>query len=411
MRQKNIFFHHMDLNLEYASQTRTTDDGYTVTVYYHKGEQPLPDPKTTTFQEYALWTKTHRCSRRFLLIKKKGPGDTYYGVGTERISRCGRRIYPSTRYDHWLLWRDDKISGNAITGGVLDDEITDLLLADRRLEALCSEQDNERYANRFLLRKALGCRSILKKTLTGRITNRHDLIKAYMKAAWKMTPTRYDVVERFIDAPGCNVPLADVFDFTTDADAAMQRLVEGSREERNLLQDLLGDAVVLDRRINPKWSLKRMTEEHKANIKAILEQELDAESDESIYRNDMRGRQDGYAFEAIDSPRRALLESKTMSNCVFYNYWKPASQGQYLLFHMSGHDEEVTVGFDVRHNPGGKASIEFNQIHTVHNGAASESAKNAALAFVANHYDDIIRNVTNLANPGETADTDNEPPY
>jgi len=81
------------------------------------------------------------------------------------------------------------------------------------------------------------------------------------------------------------------------------------------------------------------------------------------------------------------------------------------LFHMSGHDEEVTVGFDVRHNPGGKASIEFNQIHTVHNGAASEGAKNAALAFVANHYDDIIRNVTNLANPGETADTDNEPPY
>ena len=189
--------------------------------------------------------------------------------------------------------------------------------------------------------------------------------------------------------------------------AAMERLVTAERSDRQVLKDLIGDAVILDKKINPKWSLKRMTEEHQANIKVILEKQLDATSDESIYRQDMDVTLQGYRFQTISSPRAALLESKTMHNCVFYNYWKPATERRYILFHVTSEaDEPMSLGFNVRKGSEGPY-LEYDQMHTIHNGTASTYARQAAKAFAEQYKKEILFTVSDMNRGAEPGAGDN----
>lgn len=394
----------------YTKETKTTADGYTVNIYRREGEEPLPDPKTMSFQDYAQWIRTHSTSRRFLLVKKKGNGDAYYGIGTECVSRSGRKVFPKTTYICWLLWRDGRATGNAVRSGVLDTEITSLVIEDRGLEALLSPKDrDEQYPNMTLLRHCLGQRSLLKKVLEGKVTNRHDLIKTYMKTAFGITPVQYATVERYMDNRLFEVPIADIRDFTTDPNATMLRLLEGEAKERQLLRDLIGDAVALDKKINPKWSLKRMHEEHQENIKVVLEKQLDAESDKSIYIEPIDIIFQGYRFRTINSAREALIESRTMHNCVFHNYWKKAERRSYILFHVTAKDDDdMSLGFNIN-SEDGKPKVEYDQMHTIYNGRATDRALDAVKAFLEEHRKDILLAVSEMNDAARNGKSMEEP--
>lgn len=393
----------------YTKTTKMTEDGYTVDIYRHEGEEPLPNPKEVTFSDYAMWIRAHGSSRGFILVKKKGPDDAYYGLGRESVSRSGRKVFPKTTYGNWLMYRDGKIMGNAIRGNLLDAQITCALLEDRGLEALLSEKNRKDIdagctsCSLSFLRRCLGQKTILKKVLEGKITNRRDLVKAYMKSAFNMAPPQYSVLERYMDRSTFSTPIADLRDFTTDINAAMLLLLDGDRETQSLFHDLVGDAIALDKKINPKWSLKRMQQEHQDNIKAILECQLDAESDKSIYLEGLDITFRGYRFQTIDNPRRALLESRTMHNCVFYNYWQKAAQRKYILFHMSSGTEDMSLGFHIE-NTGGQPQVRFDQIHTIRNGRASDNATEAAHAFAEEYRKDILLTVSELNASGESGE-------
>ncbi len=394
----------------YCKTTKMTADGYTVNIYRREGEEPLPNPKEMTFSDYAMWIRAHGSSRGFILVKKKGTDDAYYGLGLECVSRSGRKVFPKTTYRDWLMYRDGKVTGNAIHGNMLDACITYALVEDRGLEALFSDNDRKdidddgTFVCSFtFLRRCLGQKTILKKILEGKITNRRDLVKAYMKSAFNMAPSQYSVLERYMDKSTYSVPIADIRDFTTDINAALLLLLDGDRETQSLFRDLIGDAIDLDKKINPKWSIKRMRQEHQDNIKVILERQLDAESDKSIYLESLDITFRGYRFQAIDNPRRALLESRTMHNCVFYNYWQKAAQRKYILFHMSSGTEDMSLGFHIE-TQGGQPQVRFDQIHTIHNGMATKAATDAAHAFAEEYRKDILLTVSELNASGESGE-------
>lgn len=380
----------------FTKETKTAADGSAVAIYRREGSDQLPDPKTTSFQDFALWLRTHKASNDFYIVKRKSADDIYLGFGIEKVARSGRRIFPSTTYTKWLLWRGGKVTGNANPGNDIDRGIMNLLIENLGLEALYNEDDKQGQGTCMLLRTCLSSNAVLKKMFKGQVTNRHDLIKTYMKAVWKVAPTQYSTLEQFLGHEYYNASLADLREFTTDMNAAMERLTTADRNERQVLRDLIGDAVILDKKINPKWSLKRMTEEHQENIKAILEKQLDAESDESIYRQEMDIMHQGYRFQTISSPRAALLESKTMHNCVFYNYWKPATERRYILFHVTSEaDEPMSLGFDVRKGSEGPR-LEYDQMRTIHNGTASYKARQAAMSFAEQYKNEILFTVSDM---------------
>ena len=395
----------------YIKTTKTTTDGYTIDIYRKENEEPLPDPKTMTFQDYSMWIRAHGSSREFLLVKKKGLDDAYYGIGIECVSRSGRKVFPKTAYRTWLMYRDGKVTGNAVRSGQMDGTIAWLLTEDRGFEALLSDNDRKAITGGYagiccemtLLRRCLGQKNLLKKVLEGKVTNRHNLVKTYMKSAFSLTPPQYDTVERYMDSHTFSVPVADIRDFTTDVNAAMLLILEGDHETRGLFSDLIGDAIALDKKINPKWSLKRMKQEHQANIKVILEKQLDAESDDSIYIEPLDIAFQGYRFKTINSPRQALMESRTMHNCVFYNYWQKAAQRRYILFHMSNDSEDMSLGFHIETRDG-QPQIRFDQVHTIHNGNATQQAKAAATAFLEEHRKDILLTVSDLNATGASGE-------
>lgn len=373
------------------TKTVKEKDGYTVTVYRLEDEQPFPDRETTSFGEFALWQKTHSPSRGFLLTKKKGDDDAYYGHGQEKLLRSGRKIFPTTVYDAYVMLRGGRVTGNAFSRhDGINVLIAALIVDDRGLEALTTPGFVDGSKTDTVLLRCMNNAAVMKKILTGKITNRRDMVREYLRSGFNLKGVNYAAAEKVLDSLNNGVSLTDLREFTTDINAALELLAERNGSDRALFRDLVGDAVILDKRINPKWSRSRMEQEHAANIKVILEKELDAEDDTCIYGKTIEVEEGGYAFHTIGSPRRALLESKTMSNCVFYNYWEPTLSRHYAVFHMSGNGEELTLGCRITDRPGEGRAVAFDQVFAAHNLPASAEGGQAAFDFIDRHGNDIL---------------------
>lgn len=398
-------------------------DGYDINVYYKEG--PL-DATTMSAADYAIAAKTQNLSREFFIVKSKGPDDVYYGIGSEMLFRSGRKVFPRTAYYSYILYRNGRVT---VKKDGQYNRLVEFFIAQRKLEALTIHNDGSINADRqddLLLLQALKNLHVLRDILRGSITNRKALIKAYMKDSWDVADFTYaDIEGAFRIIADNGLSLADLRDYTTSLGGTLHmlaqyqnaRLEQGylfeGHNELQLFKDLLGDAVILDKRINPKWSKARMVQEHQSNIKRILEKELDAQDDTSIYDKAVCAEHEGYRFTAIDSPRAALAESKTMENCFFYNYWKNCVQRRYVGFHITSPEGEyLTLGANITRQDN-KAVITFDQIHTYRNGWASEKDKKTALSFLEHFKQEILYMVSdiNAAQPIEIINETDEFPF
>ena len=338
----------MKLTKMYRKSSRK--DGYDINVYYEG--VPL-DTTTMSAADYAIAAKTQNLSREFFVVKSKGPDDVYYGIGSEMLFRSGRKVFPRTAYYSYILYRNGRVT---VKKDGQYNRLVEFFIAQRELEALTRHNDGSINADRqndLLLLQALKNIHVLRDILRGSITNRKALIKAYMKDSWDVADFTYaDIEDSFRIIADNGLSLADLRDYTTSLSGTLHMLAQygdahngqgyfcEANNELQLFRDPLGDAVILDKRINPKWSKTRMMQEHQDNIKRILKKELDAQDGTSIYDKAVRKEYEGYVFTAIDSPRAALAESKTMENCFFYNYWQNCVQRRYAGFHITSPEGE-----------------------------------------------------------------------
>lgn len=70
---------------------------------------------------------------------------------------------------------------------------------------------------------------------------------------------------------------------------------------------------------------------------------------------------------------------------------------------MSNGTEEMSLGFHIK-NTGGQPQVIFDQIHTIHNGRASDNATDAAHAFAEEYRKDILLTVSELNASGESGE-------
>ena len=193
--------------------------------------------------------------------------------------------------------------------------------------------------------------STMKKVLLGKITNPRDLIKAIVKA----NPTLRDMnisTELLWDycnkQPGSRIQgLCDALSVAKDPNHAIEHMyVPGTAAWE--VQDLIKQAQMLNRKIDFKWSKKRMQEIHGEWTREIMDIEQEyVEKVDYGYTNELPH---NGCLELITDSKELYIEGRVMSHCVYTNYANSVANRTYFVFKFTDRDTRATLGISKHFN-------------------------------------------------------------
>lgn len=145
-------------------------------------------------------------------------------------------------------------------------------------------------------------------------------------------------------------------------------IVSRDYQRNSVLEDLVKQAQILDRKVDFEWSLKRLKSEHDTWTKEIMDMEganIDDTPLDYIKKFDLLPE-----MTLLDSQKKVWSEGKLMKHCVYTNYWSQIKSGNYIAYHIETKDEVATLGIHVHDH-----SIELNQIYGPFNNPISHDLR------------------------------------
>lgn len=206
----------------------------------------------------------------------------------------------------------------------------------------------------------------MNKVLLGKITNPRDLIKAIVKS----NPTLRGMnISTELLWEYCNSQqgykiqtLVDTLSVAKDPNHAIEYIMANGAVAWDM-QDLIKQAQMLGRKIDFKWSSKRITEVHQDWTKEIMD--IEQESVESIdyqYVNELP--HNGH-LELITNSKDLYIEGRAMSHCVYTNYNTQVADKSYFVFKFTDRDVRATVGITKTWMD--DTTFVLNQMYSKHN--------------------------------------------
>jgi hypothetical protein len=202
--------------------------------------------------------------------------------------------------------------------------------------------------------------SLLGKIIVGKITNPHDLCKAILKMyRVQGSPA---LLSKCITANTFFNKSTLLLGIKTakNLDHFFEYLQDNSLD--HTYSDLCQQAIILERKVDFKWSQKRMTEEHKMWTREIMDIEADSLSTDKLQWLDKLRTHTPEGFTLIDSEREMYAEGKTMSHCVFTNYWSSVRHEMYVVYNITYSGGTYTLGLNYD-----QKELKFNQLYGPHN--------------------------------------------
>lgn len=221
-------------------------------------------------------------------------------------------------------------------------------------------------------------KSILEKMLTGKITNNLDLVKAYvrvmkLKCSYKFL---YSVI---INTSNSKPYILRLMSVAKDQDHLLKYLMTSANDDtfNPVIYDIVKQAMILDKKIDFNWSIKRMEEEHNKWTNELMDIEIKNMEDETAI-NTIPYLEFKYpGFKLLTTKKEVYIEGKTMNHCVYTNYWSEILNGRYLVYHISHNNEEATLGLSIQ-----KDKIVFNQCTSKRNSSISEELRDICYKFL-----------------------------
>lgn len=207
--------------------------------------------------------------------------------------------------------------------------------------------------------------SNMNKVLLGKITNPRDLIKAIVK----VNPTLRGMnISTELLWDYCNLnhgyriqSLCDALSVAKDPNHAIDYMYTSGTVDWEM-QDLIKQALMLDRKIDFKWSKKRMHEVHSEWTHEIMD--LEQESVEMVKYNYQNELPYNGCLELITDSKELYIEGRMMSHCVYTNYADKVRGKTYFVLKFTDRDVRATVG--ISKNWEGENFI-LNQMYSKHN--------------------------------------------
>jgi hypothetical protein len=221
-------------------------------------------------------------------------------------------------------------------------------------------------------------KTLFEKVITGKITNPIDYLSGYLKLSRinaspkllyslckKMTLTKISLLRGAYAAKDVNHYL---------------EFHLGDTSGYNHLDDLISQSRILEKKIDFKWSAKRMNEEHTLWTKEIMAAEIHSIPDKEVKVNNYKKIAEFVPefFEALDTQKKVYTEGSLMQHCVYTNYWDNINRGAFLAYHIKWKDQEATLGLHSYENN----VIRISQIYGVRNSPVSSELRDEVKKIV-----------------------------
>ena len=328
------------------------------------------DLKTATpKQKYDFWNDGKRLENYNAISIKNGNVYCYNVV--KHLKRCGTKYYTKKEVSNYFTIIDGKVKlgKNVLIAGVLHPfgiaqwlsgayHITNATI----LKAiLTSEVYSEESLYKFIAKKII--REDIPWKLLKEYTNMHVGISIY-----------------------------DLKDITTNVPEAMRTLIEIYKSSdwglRSLYQDVFKSAIMLGDKINPKWSIKRLQEEHKRQIREIALADIAMKEDMDLY--------EGYKYPynpyitMLRTERDVFMEASEMHHCLHSNYWCRINDYKYMAFSINFYGERATMGVAID----AYGDLHIDQIQGPYNSSVSLSIQSICESYIEEYkqvFIDIIK--------------------
>ena len=167
-----------------------------------------------------------------------------------------------------------------------------------------------------------------------KLYNYNDLLKYLYKSN---LPTAKFMLLNGIDAK----KYKGLLKYTTNLNETSN--VEFTNSSSFLFQDTLNMAVILNRKVNCAWSVKRLQHEHDTWAKEITNIVMEESNrDLKIKKEYIKFAEQNPDFKLINTTKELALEGLTQSHCVA-TYSNAVDNGNCAIFHINGYTAEIKL--------------------------------------------------------------------
>lgn len=245
-------------------------------------------------------------------------------------------------------------------------------------------------------------KSIFEKVIKGKITNPIDYFSEYLKLSRiKASPKlMYSVCKelrihkiKFLREANSAKDVNHYLEYLLETNKSKKDHLNDSIFPRNTfyhLDDLITQSRILDRKIDYKWSAKRMEDEHNKWTSEIMKIEMDTVPDKEVSVNLYEKLSDYLPefFTPLDTQKKAFIEGSEMKHCIYTNYWRSIDTGEYLAYHVRWKDENATLGLSVK-SSSPKLNLTFSQLYGKRNTPVSKELRDLVLSTLSKLKDKI----------------------
>jgi hypothetical protein len=227
--------------------------------------------------------------------------------------------------------------------------------------------------------KELMNKSILQKMINGKITNHRDYIKAYLKTSpYKNMAVSVELFYKtFKDGYRSAKSSRKFLEYSTDINHALEMLQ--GETKNHVIHDLYDQAAMLDRRVNPTWSEKRMNEVHAQWTRDIMEIEIKSLK-QVEYNYPEISLPEGLSF--ITNNYELFQEGSAMKHCVYTNYESRIKNKKYFTFRYIKDGVRATVGVDRSYSD----EATFSQMYGIGNSSIDPEHIEPIKEFIKTKY-------------------------
>ena len=221
-------------------------------------------------------------------------------------------------------------------------------------------------------------KDLWKDVFTGRITNPEKLCKTISKRYFKGAYSYKSL--RGVALVSLPVSLWDIYYHTVNPEEGLKVFLHNHNSRWRPLEDVLRYCKILNTKMDPRWSDKRLSQEHQRQIEQVNALKMESISPEYIADEFHSG-----GLSLILNERECFLEGCSMHNCVHTCYWKKIKRGDYLIAKGMVNGEYVNLGITVNVN-----DLYLDQVHTIYNGSVISDTRTTCFEWIDNNKEALM---------------------
>ena len=256
------------------------------------------------------------------------------------------------------------------TGNIISIYDREKMMKDLCLLTIFDWLKNE-YENRHIHPQVLS-NSIMRDILSGKLTNAEDIVKRYIKSL-KLKNIHWKIYIQYLWSD-CSYPVNWLQHSTTDVNMSMEILSRG-KEKLDIFNDMVRQALMLSVTVNPKWSLKRMRQEHTRMTQTLMKDELEKKEQTPVYEVPTFN---NFDCKLLNTEREVFAEGCDMHHCIYTNYWQKIQNRSYIAFSFTS-PERFTLGLK-RTSDG----FEYDQAYRRYDEPLDRESRDTVKAFLNN---------------------------